>query len=57
VYFKGVAGELTMFGALSIGTAYVQRIALFPMGGTHILRGVLTGAVMYACAVAFMLPR
>jgi membrane protease YdiL (CAAX protease family) len=57
VYFKGVAGELTMFGALSIGTAYVQRITLFPTGGTHILRGVLSGAVMYACAVAFMLPR
>jgi len=56
-HFKSTAIQLTMFGAVSLAVARVQRVELFPTEGVHLLRGLLAGVAAYAAAVALMRPR
>lgn len=57
VHFKSTAAVLFACFCLSVATALVQRIPLFPAGIPHPWRGLAAGVAMYVAAVLIMRPR
>jgi membrane protease YdiL (CAAX protease family) len=57
VHFQSTSVVLFAFLSLSVATALVQRMPLFPPGVSHPWRGLAAGAAMYLAAVLIMRPR
>jgi membrane protease YdiL (CAAX protease family) len=56
-HFQSSAFLLVACGGVSIMTAFVQDLPLFPTGIPHGWRGLAAGAAMYVAAVGIMRPR
>ena len=56
LHFKSTAMMLTLWLAISISVAMVQRIELFPRDVPHLWRGLAAGVAMYVAAVLVMRP-
>ena len=55
LHFKSTAGMLVLFLGISVATAFVQRIQLFPRELPS-WRGIAAGVVMYVATVVIMRP-
>ena len=56
LHFKSTAVMLTLWLAISVSVAMVQRVQLFPGDVPHLWRGVAAGLAMYVAAVLVMRP-
>jgi hypothetical protein len=57
LHFRSTSATLSIFLAMSIATAMVQRIPVFSSRVPHVWRGLTAAIVMYAAAILFMRPR
>src|SRR5215510_4932381 len=56
-HFRVTAIQLVLFAALSILTAWLQRVDLFHVDGPGLLRALPAAAAMYGTTVLLMRPR